>query len=98
MHETHIRMKNGELFSGMMRMFRPEEGWFSVLDHFGEERMVMFSEVYSAVTPGSRIAFGMVTERDELRRAAEDLAQGRRHGWAGYPEDVEDWEIEALSR
>ena len=96
MHNTNIRMKNGEEFSGMIRSFHPEEGWFSVLNHLGEERLVMFSEVYSAITPNSRMAFGMVTDRDELRRAAEELSRGREDGWVGYPAETEDWEQEAL--
>ena len=73
MHDTIVRMRDGRERCAPLWLFRPQEGWLALADDC--ERLYL-RDMVSAVTPGQRIAQGMVGDRDELARAREE-------GWDG---------------
>jgi hypothetical protein len=77
MHDTLVKMKDGRTFCGPIAMFRPKEGWFSVIDERSPEQ-IPFREVASAVTKDQRCRVGQagIGDEDELERA-------RQQGWDG---------------
>jgi len=98
MHTTTVTLKNGEVVAGPIWTWRPEEGWFAIINECGDERRIEFADVKGATTPGQRIAVGVIADQDELARAVEDLAEGRKYGWDGYPSNQFDWETDYLKR
>jgi len=72
MHDTRVVLKTGEVLEAPIWVWRPREGWFSLV---GSDP-IRLSAVVSAVTPGSRVGPGKVVDQDELERARED-------GWDG---------------
>ena len=93
---TVVVTKDGKEFSGHIRYWRPEENWFSIdycgEDDLGVEKRFCFDDVESAITKEERIRLGVIGDQDQLERAREDLADGRKYGWKGYPEEMFDWE------
>ncbi len=73
MHNTIVKLKTGEAYSGPIWAFKPKEGWFSIIsydDEFpdGDERKFYFKDVESAITKGTRINNVTIDDRDELER------------------------------
>ena len=95
MHDTKVKLKNGEEYWGPMDTFRPEFGWFTIIDtatELGELRKIHFSEVESAITGGQRMTIHDFGDQDEVERARKFLEQGRQFGWDDIPEEKFDWE------
>lgn len=96
MHETIVKLKNGETYSGSINYFRPAFGWFSL---FGIDRKFYFDECESVITPGQRVSIHSPPEgevQDEIARAKRELDDGRIYGWEQdgqpYPLTRFEWE------
>lgn len=77
MHDTRVKMKDERTYCGPIWVWRPQEGWFSVVDNdAGGAVRIELAECESAVTGGQRVRSGVVEDRDELARA-------RKMGWDG---------------
>ena len=85
MHTTTMKTKDGRTYSGWLRQFKPEKNYFVLC-----EQGFQFSEVESMVTEGDRLPGGKIGDLDELQRARDYLAQGRKLKWFDAP--VMDWE------
>jgi hypothetical protein len=95
MHITVIETKDGRKFVGFLRMWRPWENWLSIVDpdlDGGKETRVSFDDIVSAVTRNERIDIHKTGDEDELERARQDLAVGRKLNWEGYPKEKYKWE------
>ena len=95
MHDTKVKLKNGEEYWGPMWEFRPEFNWFSIIDTAtddGEIRKICIDDIESAITGGERISIDSVGDQDEVERARKFLEQGRQFGWDDIPEEKFDWE------
>lgn len=84
MHDTRVKMKDGTVHCGPIYMFRPEEGWMSLMlndrdypDGDMPDRLY-FRDMESAVTENQRGRVGKpgIGDEDELERA-------RHQGWDG---------------
>jgi len=84
MHDTRVELKNGQIHIGPIYMFRPEEGWLSLMLNdldYPEGDMperLYFRDMVSAVTENQRGRRGKpgIGDEDELQRARET-------GWDG---------------
>lgn len=82
MHDVVVKMKDGEVHCGPLAMWRPKEGWFSlVLDpkYYKPEAPPVrfyFRDTEAVTEPGARVGPGR-TEILDL------LAKARREGWDG---------------
>jgi hypothetical protein len=81
MHDTKVTFKNGQVYCGPLWMFRPIEGWCSLVldpmhyDHDPPERLY-FRDMVSMVTDDQRL--------DECTIGlCDELAKARQHGWDG---------------
>lgn len=77
MHTTKVVLKDGEVISGVMVKWRPQEGWFSLgaIAIGAPVRKIQFEDVESAVTFGQRVSLGKVEDRDELKRYKEQVEE-----------------------
>lgn len=75
MHETKVKLKNGDELCGAIWMWRPTEGFFTLIGEDSEKKICL-RDIASAVTEGVRISATEVRDRDELERA-------RENGWDG---------------
>jgi hypothetical protein len=91
MHITEIQTKCGQKFSGVIEKWRPQFNWFSIVDGDGL-RSFSFDDVKSVVTKGERISINEIGDQDEIERARKYLADGRKFGWNGVPEEKFAWE------
>jgi len=96
MHVTKIVLKNGEEHSGILQMFRPKESYMSILEYddkdVGTIQKYDFHDIKSAVTIGERIDIRTIGDQDEVQRARNDLVEGRKNKWEGYPKKKFNWE------
>lgn len=83
MHDTLVKMKDGTVHCGPIYMFRPEEGWMTLmlndLDYPNGDMpdKLYFRDMESAVTENERVNINQVgIDCDELQRA-------RDQGWDG---------------
>jgi hypothetical protein len=84
MHDTVVRMKDGRVHIGPIYMFRPKEGWMSLMLNdrdYPDDDMpdkLYFRDMESAVTSNQRGRVGKpgIGPEDELERA-------RYQGWDG---------------
>lgn len=75
MHDTSVKMRDGRVLCGPIWEWRPEKGFFTIMDENGGDPIrIELEGVESAVTPGQRVGPGVEADRDELARA-------RRDGW-----------------
>lgn len=96
MHTTIVKLKSGEQYEGMINLFRPAFGWFTL---FGYERKFYFDDCESVVTHDQRVSIYSSVDgeySDEMLRAKDDLDWGREHGWTEdgnpYPKEKFEWE------
>ena len=83
MHDTRVEMKDGQVHHGPIWMFRPKEGYLTLMlndrdypDGDMPERL-FFRDMHSAVTENERVNISQVgVDCDELQRALEQ-------GWDG---------------
>ena len=81
MHDTTVKMKDGRVFVGPIYMFRPEDGYLSLIldpEHYDYEvpDRLYFRDMESATTKNQRVTISKITTVDEIERA-------RRQGWGG---------------
>jgi len=93
MHITNIKTKNGKEYSGFIMVFRPEEGWMSIVD--GDcLRKFNFDDLESAITNGERLTINKIGDCDEIERARKYMKDGRELGWFNKEITIMDWEKE----
>jgi len=64
-----VKMKDGRLFCGDLWLWRPTEGWFSIVDDEAPEK-IMLDDVESATNRGVRHnPLGETRDEDLLERA-----------------------------
>lgn len=68
-------MKDGREYSSPIFMWRPEQGWFSLID--GPAK-IFLKDVESAVTPG-----GGWPREGGAGKTEDELERAKRHGWDG---------------
>ena len=71
-------------------MWHPCQNWMSLMCH---EEHISFDDIESGSTEKDRIDINTVDNVDILERARKDIAQGREHGWDGYPRCMFKWEL-----
>ena len=82
MHDTNVVMKDGRVFCGPIYLFRPEDGYLTLMldpNHYDYEvpDKLYFRDMKSAVTENERVNIRQVgVDCDELQRA-------RDTGWDG---------------
>jgi hypothetical protein len=88
MHNTEVIMKNGETFIGPLHLFRPIEGYITLLNH--DEKLYL-KDIACAYTENERSH----NDADELRRAKLYIAYARKYNWDNIPADypIQEWEI-----
>lgn len=95
MHNTIVKLKDGRVFIGPIRMWRPQENWLSI-DDFDEGRRnatrISFDDIVSGETDKDRININTVDNIDIPERARKELHEGRMHNWKGYPMGMYSWE------
>jgi hypothetical protein len=89
MHHTTVKLKDGRVLCGPIDMWRPQENWMSLM---GVEERISFDDIASGETDKDRISIDTVGNINILERARRDVAQGRQHGWDGYPKEKFKWE------
>jgi hypothetical protein len=96
MHTTKVKLKDGKEYVGAIKLWRPCFNYFYL---FNIQRKFSFDECESIITPNERVNINSpVTgeECDEMKRAKEDLNDGRKYGWEQdgipYPVKKFDWE------
>lgn len=96
MHTTVIKLKNGETHAGNLHMFCPCESYISIGEWDEQDRLKYnkydIRDMESAVTLGERISISKIGDQDEIQRAREWLADGRKYGWEGTPKEKFTWE------
>ena len=91
MHITIIKTKDGKEYSGFIMVFRPEEGWVSIVD--GDNlRKFDFDDLASAVTKGERLSISKIGDDDEIEKARRYLKDGRKFNWFNKDIPVMKWE------
>lgn len=81
MHITKVKLKDGREFEGILRMFRPVEGYMEV-----NGSRLYFTEIESAQTEDPRGYDG-----DELSRARRYMTDARQYNWHGEL-PLQSWE------
>lgn len=82
MHDTKVVMKDGTLHIGPIYLFRPEEGFMTLVlneKDYPEGQMperLFFRDMASATTENQRVTVSRTSTEDELQRARES-------GWDG---------------
>jgi len=81
MHDTYVVMKDGRIFCGPIRLFRPEEGYLTLIldpQHYDYPipDKIWLRDVESAVTKNQRVTISRTEDEDELERA-------QHQGWDG---------------
>jgi len=96
MHNTIVKLKNGEEYKSPIKLWRPCFNYFYLFDY---ERKFIFDECESIITPNERVNINSpITgeECDEMKRAKKDLDDGREFGWKQdgkpYPIRKFNWE------
>ena len=96
MHTTVITLKNGEKHSGNLELFRPCESYISIREWDDNDKCKInkydLNDIASAFTLGERISINQIGDQDEVERAREWLADGRKYGWEGTPKEKFAWE------
>ena len=93
MHITIIKTKDGKEYCGFIMVFRPEEGWVSIVD--GDElRKFNFGDLISAITKGERLSINKIGDCDEIERARKYMRDGREFGWFKKEIPIMKWEKE----
>ena len=91
MHITIIKTKSGKEYSGFVMVFRPDEGWISIVD--GDVlRKFKFDDLDSVVTKGERLSISKIGDCDEIERARRYMKDGRKRNWFNKEIPVMDWE------
>lgn len=75
MHDCLVKMKDGTTWCGPINLFRPKEGWMSLMGEDAQEKL-FFRDMLSAVTKGERVCVSKIGDQDEIARARND-------GWDG---------------
>lgn len=83
MHDTTVKLKDGRVLSGPIDMWRPWENWLSLM---GVKEHISFDDIASGKTDEDG------KDTDVMEKARMDVAEGRRHGWEGYPQELFKWE------
>ena len=80
MHDTRVVMKNGQEFCSPMWLFRPKEGYMTLIGVHDDLALPLkklhFRDMKSAVTEGVMARINVIADRDEIARA-------REQGWDG---------------
>lgn len=76
MHTTSVVLKSGEKISGPIYLFRPKEGYLTLMATADPQRKLFFRDMVSCVTENERISYNISGDQDELARA-------REQGWDG---------------
>lgn len=77
MHSTNVLMKSGQKHSGPIMLFRPKEGFLTLMgDDPGPDVKLYFRDMLSCVTEDERISINIIGDEDQLERA-------RKMGWDG---------------
>lgn len=72
MHNTSVKLKNGESFSGILWSVNLHEGWFSLVG--GPDKRVKIKDCASVVSHGERLSAtpGHIGDKDMLKKWEED--------------------------
>jgi hypothetical protein len=76
MHDARVVLKDGTVLFGPIWIWRPKEGWFTIIAGSAGETTVRLAHVESGVQRGERWTANMIDDRDVLARA-------RQEGWDG---------------
>ena len=91
MHNTKVVLKNGKVVSGFIMLWRPELGWME-LQVDGKRKRISFDDIATAITENERVAINRIADQDEVQRARDYMAQGRKYGWPSIPKKRFKWE------
>jgi hypothetical protein len=75
MHYVDVKMKDGTKYCAPIYMWRPQEGWFSLMDNDAPDQ-IRLADVESAIEEGQRVTVNRIEDADLLAKA-------RRDGWDG---------------
>jgi len=96
MHTTIVTLKDGTVYKGPIKVFRPVFNYFLL---YGVEKKFCFDDCLSVVTPNERVSINSPIEGeldDLMLKAKQSLDDGREHNWKedgkDYPLEKFDWE------
>lgn len=80
MHDTNVTMKDGRTYCGPIWIWRPKEGYFTVVDYSAsdEPTRIELKDVQSAKTKGERVSVNSPPEGEEQ----DELVRARNDGWS----------------
>jgi hypothetical protein len=76
MHDTTVVMKDGRRFCNPMMLFRPAEGYMTLMIDPGPDVKLYFRDMQSCITKDQRTRIDVIEDEDEIARA-------REQGWDG---------------
>lgn len=75
MHDTRVVLKDGRVLCGPIWLFRPAEGYLTLVGN-DPETPIYFRDCVSVTTGNQRVSISKIETEDELERARKD-------GWDG---------------
>lgn len=88
MHITRIILKDGQILTGNIEKFKPEDNYIKL---FNTDN-ILLNDIESAVTEGERLGHGIIGNQDELLRAKQYMQDARKYNWHKKELPLQDWE------
>ena len=79
MHDCYVTMKDGRKFQGPIWLWRPAEGYFTMIDGPEPDGRIELKDVLTAEHRDERVSIHSPPEGEY----EDDLARARRDGWTG---------------
>lgn len=94
MHNVIVTLKDGTVYKGPIKVFRPVFNYFIIWGSDGVEKKFCFDDCKSLITENERVSINSPIEGepdDLMLKAKQSLDDGREHGWR---EDGKDYPLE----